>query len=129
MKSVVEQMQKMRAMETARAYASRLAESPVVVERIADDVNTLKDALIAIRNEQPDMAVVLGSVTDGKPALLIVLGENRVAAGLNAGQMVRTLGKEIQGGGGGQPHFATAGGKNPDGLDKALSVAKDLIEE
>ena len=59
--------------------------------------------------------------------LLIVLGQQRVDAGLNAGQMVRTLGKEIQGGGGGQPHFATAGGKNPDGLDKALSVAKELL--
>jgi alanyl-tRNA synthetase len=91
------------------------------------DVTALKDALIALRNERPDMAVVLGSVTAGKPALLIVLGENRVAAGLNAGQMVRTLGKEIQGGGGGQPHFATAGGKNPDGLDKALAVAKEML--
>jgi len=74
------------------------------------------------------MALVLGSVTAGKPALLIVLGQNRVDTGLNAGQMVRTLGKEIQGGGGGQPHFATAGGKNPDGLDKALGVAKELIK-
>ena len=127
MKSVVEQMQKMRAMETARGYASRLATNPVVVERIADDVNTLKDAFITLRNEYPDMAMVLGSVKDGKPALLIVLGQNRVDAGLNAGQMVRTLGKEIQGGGGGQPHFATAGGKNPDGLDKALAVAKEML--
>ena len=92
------------------------------------DVTTLKDALIALRNENPDMAVVLGSITAGKPALLIVLGDNRIAAGLNAGQMVRTLGKEIQGGGGGQPFFATAGGKNPDGLDKALNLAKDLIK-
>ena len=127
MKSVVEQMQKMKALETARAYASRLAGTPVIVERIADDVNTLKDALMALRAENPDMALVLGSVKEGKPALLIVLGQNRVDAGLNAGQMVRTLGKEIQGGGGGQPHFATAGGKNPDGLDKALAVAMTLL--
>ena len=128
MKAAVEQMQKMKALDVARSYAARLADSPIVVERISDDVNTLKDALIALRGEHPDMAMVLGSVKDGKPALLIVLGENRVAAGLNAGLMVRTLGKEIQGGGGGQPHFATAGGKNPDGLDKALAMAKDLIK-
>ena len=127
MKAVVEQMQKMKALDTARGYATRLADTPVIIERIADDVNTLKDALMALRNDHPDMALVLGSVKDGKPALLIVLGQNRVDAGLNAGQMVRTLGKEIQGGGGGQPHFATAGGKNPDGLDKALAVAKELL--
>ena len=129
MKAVVEQMQKMKALDTARGYATRLADTPVIIERIADDVNTLKDALMALRNDHPDMAMVLGSVTDGKPALLIVLGQQRVDAGLNAGQMVRTLGKEIQGGGGGQPHFATAGGRNPDGLDKALSLGKELIEQ
>ena len=128
MKTVVEQMQKMKALDVARGYASRLTDTPVIVERIDDDVNTLKDALVALRNDHPEMALVLGSVKDGKPALLIVLGQARVDAGLNAGQMVRTLGKEIQGGGGGQPQFATAGGKNPDGLDNALQVAKTLIQ-
>lgn len=127
MKAMVEQMQKEKAAGVAKGFADRLKTSPTLVERVDFDVNAMKDALMALRNDNPDMALVLGSVTGGKPALLIVLGENRVAAGLNAGQMVRTLGKEIQGGGGGQPHFATAGGKNPDGLDKALSVAKELI--
>ena len=127
MKSVVEQMQKAKALDMARNYAGRLAENPVIIERIDDDVNMLKDALMALRNENPDMGLVLGSVKDGKPSLLIVLGQNRVDGGMNAGQMVRTLGKEIQGGGGGQAHFATAGGKNPDGIDKALALAKELI--
>ena len=127
MKAAIEQMQKMKAMEVARGYASRLAENATIVERVADDVNTLKDALMALRAECPDMAMVLGSVKDDKPALLVVLGENRVAAGLNAGQMVRTLGKEIQGGGGGQPGFATAGGKNAAGLDNALQAAKEIL--
>ncbi len=127
MKSVVEQMQKAKALDMARNYAGRLADNPVIVEHIADDVNMLKDALMALRNENPDMGLVLGSVKDGKPSLLIVLGQNRVDGGMNAGQMVRTLGKEIQGGGGGQAHFATAGGKNPDGIDKALAVAKEMF--
>lgn len=127
MKSVVEQMQKAKALDMARNYAGRLAENPVIIERIDDDVNMLKDALMALRNENPDMGLVLGSVKDGKPSLLIVLGQNRVDGGMNAGQMVRTLGKEIQGGGGGQAHFATAGGKNPDGIDKALAVAKEMF--
>ncbi len=111
----------------AQSIAAKLDASPVLVEHMDSDVTALKDALMALRAERPQMAVVLGSVTDGKPALLIVLGQARVDGGLNAGQMVRTLGKEIQGGGGGQPHFATAGGKNPDGLDKALALAKEMI--
>jgi alanyl-tRNA synthetase len=127
LKASVEQLQKEKAAGVARDIEAKLATSPVLVERMDSDVNALKDAVMVLRNNHPDMAVVLGSITAGKPALLIVLGQNRVDAGLNAGQMVRTLGKEIQGGGGGQPHFATAGGKNPDGLDNALSVAKELL--
>lgn len=127
LKATVEQLQKEKAQSVVQGLASRMKASPVIIERMDADVNTLKDAVMALRNESPDMAVVLGSVTAGKPALLIVLGQNRVDAGLNAGQMVRTLGKEIQGGGGGQAHFATAGGRNADGLDKALSLAKELI--
>ena len=127
LKNTVESLQKEKAAGVAKSIAAKLRTSPILVERMDSDVTTLKDALIALRNDHPEMAVVLGSVKDGKPALLIVLGQQRVDAGLNAGQMVRTLGKEIMGGGGGQPHFATAGGKNPDGLDKALSVAKELF--
>ncbi|MBP5527403.1 MAG: alanine--tRNA ligase [Bacteroidales bacterium] len=127
LKASVEQMQKEKAAGVAREIANKLTSSPILIERIENDVNPLKDAIVALRNDHPDMAVVLGSVKDGKPALLIVLGQNRVDAGLNAGQLVRTLGKEIQGGGGGQPHFATAGGKNPDGIDRALSVAKEML--
>jgi alanyl-tRNA synthetase len=127
LKATVESLQKEKAAGIAKALAAKLETSPTLVERMDSDVNALKDAVMALRNDHPDMALVLGSVKDGKPALLIVLGQNRVDAGLNAGQMVRTLGKEIQGGGGGQPHFATAGGKNPDGLDKALAVAKELL--
>ena len=111
----------------ARNIAARLDQCPVLVERMEGDVTALKDALLALRAGRPQMAAVLGSVTAGKPALLIVLGQARIDAGLNAGQMVRTLGKEIQGGGGGQPHFATAGGRNADGLDKALALAKEMI--
>ena len=127
LKAAVESLQKEKAAGVAKDFADRLKASPTLVERVDFDVNSVKDALMALRNDNPGMALVLGSVTGGKPALLIVLGQQRVDAGLNAGQMVRTLGKEIQGGGGGQPHFATAGGKNPDGLDKALAVAKELI--
>ena len=127
LKASVETLLKEKAAGLAKGISAQLDANPVLVQRMDSDVNALKDAVMALRAERPDMAVVLGSVTAGKPALLIVLGQNRVDGGMNAGQMVRTLGKEIQGGGGGQPHFATAGGKNPDGLDKALSLAKELF--
>ncbi len=126
-KAAIEQMQKEKAAGIAAGIAEQLKSSSILIAHVDYDVNSVKDAVVALGNEHPDMAVVLGSVTGGKPSLLIALGKNRVAAGLNAGQMVRTLGKEIQGGGGGQPHFATAGGKNPDGIDKALGLAKELI--
>ena len=128
LKAEVEALKKEKAAGVARDLAAKLDANPVLVQRMDTDVNALKDAVMALRNDRPQMAVVLGSVTAGKPALLIVLGQARVDAGLNAGQMVRTLGKEIQGGGGGQPHFATAGGKNPDGLDRALALANELIK-
>ena len=82
LKASVEQLQKEKAQSVAQGLASRLKASPVIIERMDADVNTLKDAVIVLRNECPDMAVVLGSVKDGKPALLIVLGQNRVDAGL-----------------------------------------------
>ena len=129
LKAEVEVLKKEKAASVARDLASKLDANPVLIQRMDTDVNALKDAVMALRTERPQMAAVLGSVTGGKPALLIVLGQARVDAGLNAGQMVRTLGKEIQGGGGGQPHFATAGGKNPDGLDRALNLAKDMLEQ
>ena len=127
LKTEIETLMKEKAAGMARNIAAQLDANPVLVQRMDSDVNILKDAIMALRDGRPDMAVVLGSVTGGKPALLVVLGQNRVDAGLNAGQMVRTLGKEIQGGGGGQAHFATAGGKNPDGLDKALAAARELF--
>ena len=128
LKAAVEALQKEKAATVAAGLAAQLDSNPVLVQRMDTDVAALKDAVMALRAGRPQMAVVLGSVAGGKPSLLIVLGEQRVADGLNAGQLVRTLGKEIQGGGGGQPHFATAGGKNPDGLDKALALAADLVK-
>ena len=74
-----------------------------------------------------NLFIVIGSVHEGKPMLTVMMSDDQVKAGLNAGQLVREAAKLIQGGGGGQPHFATAGGKNPDGLisatDKVLELA------
>lgn len=58
--------------------------------------------------------------------LTVMMTEDQVKAGLNAGQLVREAAKLIQGGGGGQPHFATAGGKNPEGLRAAVDKILEL---
>ncbi|NNG11496.1 MAG: hypothetical protein HKM92_15120, partial [Arenibacter sp.] len=64
----------------------------------------------------------------GKALLSCYISKDLVAQkGLNAGTIVRELGKYIQGGGGGQPFFATAGGKNPAGIPEALEKARDFI--
>ena len=64
---------------------------------------------------------VLGTIHEGKPMLNVMLSEDMVKDhGLNAGQLVREAAKLIKGGGGGQPHFASAGGKDPDGLSAAV---------
>ena len=127
LRSMVAKFQQDKANEMRNEFESELAQNPVMVKKLDMDINLLKDSLLSLRNANPDMAVVLGSTVGGKPSLMVVLGQNRLDAGLNASNIVRTAGKEMQGGGGGQPFFATAGGKNPDGLEKAMQVAKNLI--
>ena len=61
-----------------------------------------------------------------KPMLTVMISDDLVASGMNAGKMVREAAKLIQGGGGGQAHFATAGGKNVDGLNAAVDKLVEL---
>ena len=89
-----------------------------------------KDLVFKIRAAEPSHSLcVVGSVFDNKPMLNVCISEDLVNEhGLNAGQLVREAAKLIQGGGGGQPHFASAGGKNADALsaavDKVIELAK-----
>ncbi|MNI94717.1 alanyl-tRNA synthetase [compost metagenome] len=73
--------------------------------------------------------LVLATAEEGKPMLTCYISKELVAdKKLNAGQVVRELGKFIQGGGGGQPFFATAGGKNVDGIQEALDKAVEFVK-
>ncbi|MCZ8144249.1 alanine--tRNA ligase [Flavobacterium sp.] len=93
------------------------------------DANGAKDLAYELGQNQTDIYLVLATVTDDKPMLTCYISKELVdSKGLNAGQVVRELGKYIQGGGGGQPFFATAGGKNPAGIEEALSKAIDFIK-
>ena len=117
--------------EKAKAVAAelgKLIEGQSVISKIIDmPVDMVKDAVYALRTANPDVAIVLGSREGGKPMLAVAVGDNLVKAGVKAGDIVRTAAKEMQGGGGGQPFYATAGGKNPEGLEKAIAVAQEMV--
>ena len=87
----------------------------------------VKDLAYNLRARSPKLVFVQGSVNDGKPMLTVMLGDEITAQGVNAGAVVREAAKLMQGGGGGQAFFATAGGKNPDGLQAAIDKAVELI--
>ena len=97
----------------------------IVAEVKSVFVEKLKDLAYQLRGEYDQAVIVLGCVADAKPQLLIIITDNLVnELGLNAGQTIREVAKFIQGGGGGQPFFATAGGKNAAGMEAALREAK-----
>ena len=88
-----------------------------------------KDMAFQLRTQFPEnLLVTIGCAVGGKPTLTVALSDDLVKDGKNAGQIVREAGKLIQGGGGGQPHFATAGGKNADGLKAAVDKVIELAQ-
>jgi alanyl-tRNA synthetase len=101
----------------------------VIAEKVAlPNADAVKNLAYQLKDIVPNLFLVLATDTDGKPGLTVMISENIVKdKGLNAGNIVRELAKEIQGGGGGQPFYATAGGKDASGLDRALTKAKELI--
>jgi alanyl-tRNA synthetase len=93
------------------------------------DANTIKNLAFELGNKVDNLFFINGATIDEKALLTIYIAKNLVKEkDLNAGTMVRELGKLIQGGGGGQPFFATAGGKNPSGIKQTLAKAKELIQ-
>ncbi|MEE3164346.1 MAG: alanine--tRNA ligase [Bacteroidota bacterium] len=92
------------------------------------DAGAIKDIAFQLKNEKAPFFGVFGSQVGGKVTLTVAISDDLVSGkDLHAGNIVRNLAKHIQGGGGGQPFFATAGGKNPDGLGAAFEEAKGLL--
>ena len=87
----------------------------------------VKNIAFQLKGEVPsNLFVAIGSSDHEKPMLTVMVSDDLVASGINAGKLVREAAKLIQGGGGGQPHFATAGGKNTDGLSAAVDKLVEL---
>jgi alanyl-tRNA synthetase len=102
----------------------------ILAEVKLPSADALKKLAFELKNEVENVLAVLAAEIDGKPQIAVVINEDLVSSkGLNAGNAVRELAKEIQGGGGGQPFFATAGGKNLAGLPNVLAKAKDLFAD
>lgn len=99
----------------------------VLAEEVALSPDAIKDLAFQLKGEHADLLIVIGAVNDGKPSLTVAAGDALIKdKGVNAGQIIREAAKEIQGGGGGQPFFAQAGGKNPQGIAKAIAKAVEL---
>jgi alanyl-tRNA synthetase len=99
-----------------------------IAKKVDLDASGIKDLCFELGGEVDNLFALFGADNDGKALLSCYISKSLVAEKeLNAGQIVRELGKHIQGGGGGQPFFATAGGKNPAGIEEALSAAKNYL--
>ncbi len=92
------------------------------------DINDLKKIAQQLILENKNSLVLFGSISNNKPNICVGVSKDLIEnKGLNAGAIIRELAKEIQGGGGGQAHLATAGGKNPDGMEKVFLKINELI--
>lgn len=100
-----------------------------LAQQVDLDANGAKDLAYEIGGTASNFFILFGTVTDDKPMLTAYVSkEITESKGLNAGQIVRELGKYIQGGGGGQAFFATAGGKNPAGIAEAVANAVNFVK-
>jgi alanyl-tRNA synthetase len=133
MKKDIEQFQAQRVQGLAKELVGkgRLVNGvKVITAQLLIAPDAAKDLVFKVRELcQESFVCVVGSIYADKPMLNVMLSDDLVKEqGLNAGQLVREAAKLMQGGGGGQPHFASAGGKNPDGLSAAIDKVVELCK-
>ena len=102
----------------------------LIIEKVTvPNADTLKNIAYALRNQFDDLLLVLAADVDHKPQVTVMIGDKLLQTKkFHAGNMVKELAREIEGGGGGQPFFATAGGKNLNGLNAVLDKARKMVE-
>jgi alanyl-tRNA synthetase len=124
--------------EQANLLKNELAKKAVknngyslIIERVAvPSADALKNIAYGLRNEFDDLLLILAADVDSKPQVAVMIGEKLAQTNkYHAGNMVKELAREIDGGGGGQPFFATAGGKNLNGLNAVIEKARQLIQK
>lgn len=116
--------------ESLVAAAVNIGGVNYISARVNMDPKAVKDLAFALKARVRDLFLVVGHEDGGKPGITVMIAESVVGEkGLHAGNLVRELARYIQGGGGGQPFFATAGGKDASGIDKALAESRKLLEQ
>jgi len=126
----VERMRREQVAQWADKLAASLPERngvQLIALQSENKPEVVKDLAYNLRARSPKLVLVIGSLFEGKPSLTIMLGDEIAKQGVDAGAVIREAAKLMQGGGGGQAFFATAGGKNPDGLQAAIDKAVELI--
>ena len=114
--------------EALAQKSKQLNGRTIIVEKVElPHGDALKNIAYALRNQFEDLFMVLAANVNGKPQVAVMLGPKTEAEKkFHAGEMVKTLAKEIGGGGGGQPFYATAGGKNLSGLDAVVKKGREM---
>ncbi len=132
LKKQVEDFMKEKEAEVKNRLISEAKEvggMTVVKAVLAMPADAVKNIAFQVRQAIPEhLLCVIGSVAEGKPMLTVMISDDLVATGLKAGALVKEAARLIQGGGGGQPHFATAGGKNPEGILSAVDKVIELAQ-
>ena len=131
MKKQIEDYIREKSMRLKEEIVAKVSESNgIKVMQFVGKANAdaMKNVAFQIKAETTDSFVfVAGIIDDNKCTLLLMLSDDLVKEGLHAGKIVKEAAKHIQGGGGGQPHFATAGGKNMEGLSIAVGAVKEAV--
>ncbi len=127
----VEEMRKEKVVALAQTIAAEAKDTNgIKLVKLTTNYSgeVLKDLAFAIRQRVAErLVMVVGNVFEGKPTLTVMLSDDMVAMGADAGATVREAAKLMNGGGGGQKHYATAGGKNVDGVEAAMEKAIEMI--
>ena len=127
----LQQFQKEKAAglkDELRDKAENINGIKFIAQKVDLDSNSIRDLAFKLNKEIENLVLVLGMEKDGKAQITVMISENLVKEkALNAGSVIREIAREIKGGGGGQPHFATAGGKDPGGLSRAFEKARGII--
>jgi len=127
----IEALIKERNKGIKRDLESKLEEIngiPCVCQEVSIDSNSVKDILFQLKGQHPSFVGIIGNIDGDKCGLSIIISDDLVASkSWNATQWIREVAPMIQGGGGGQPFFATAGGKNSNGIKSALSALKNKL--